>query len=190
MEQENYGSLLREARERRCVSLTEISRKTKVPASALALLESGRLDGLPADVFVRGFIRSYAKHVGISEVEPLGLYQKAMDDKRRAQETLVSQPRVPAGRPGASADHVGQLDGAQDNQEDGQQDGQQPRRGIGLAVFVIIVLLIATITWSIFLRQTPQSGEGLSLLGDGPGHCAATTGAPDTGDAGARAPIG
>ena len=40
---------------------------------------------------------------------------------------------------------------------------QAPRRGIGLAVFVIIVLLIATITLSLFLRQQPPSGEGLSL---------------------------
>jgi cytoskeletal protein RodZ len=155
MEQENYGNLLREARERRCVSLTDISRKTKVPTSALALLEAGQLEGLPADVFVRGFIRSYAKHVGISEVEPLGLYQKALDDRRRAEESAVSQPRVPAGRVEAAVVST---------EDDGQQDGQQPRRGIGLAVFVIIVLLIATITWSIFLRQTPQSGEGLSLL--------------------------
>ena len=162
MEQENYGSLLREARERRCVSLTDISRKTKVPASSLALLESGRLDGLPADVFVRGFIRSYAKHVGISDVEPLGLYQKAVDDRRRAEENAVSQPRVPAAA--ATATATGRTDAAASAEDDGQQDGQQPRRGIGLAVFVIIVLLIATITWSIFLRQTPQSGEGLSLL--------------------------
>src|SRR3954466_1023085 len=112
MEQENYGSLLREARERRCVSLTDISRKTKVPASALALLESGRLDGLPADVFVRGFIRSYAKHVGISEVEPLGLYQKAIDDRRRAEESAVSQPRAPMPAPGRTEATVSNEDDA------------------------------------------------------------------------------
>jgi hypothetical protein len=37
-----------------------------------------------------------------------------------------------------------------------------PRRGLGLAVFVIILLLIATITLSLLLRRPPQSGEGLS----------------------------
>jgi cytoskeletal protein RodZ len=180
MEQENYGSLLREARERRCVSLTDISRKTKVPTSSLELLEAGRLDGLPADVFVRGFIRSYAKHVGISDVEPLGLYQKAVDDRRRAEESAVSQPRVPAGRVEVTVTSAD--DGQQDGQ-DGQDghDGQQPRRGIGLAVFVIIVLLIATITWSIFLRQTPQSGEGLSLLPAAPAELERVVGAPPRG---------
>jgi cytoskeleton protein RodZ len=171
MEKENYGSLLREARERRCVSLTDIARKTKVPATALALLENGKLEGLPADVFVRGFIRSYAKHVGISDVEPLGMYQKALDEKRRTEETLISQPRVPASAiEAAGNDH---------NVDDAQQDGQQPRRGIGLAVFVIIVLLIATITWSIFLRQTPQSGEGLSFLAPVPSDLAGDTDAPE-----------
>jgi cytoskeleton protein RodZ len=146
MEKETFGSVLREAREHRRISLNEISRKTKVPEPALAQIETGSLTGLPADVFVRGFIRSYARFVGISDVEPLGLYQRALDDKRRAQEALVAQPKPPLER--------GEMT---------EEDGPAPRRGIGLAVFVIIVLLIATITWSIFLRQTPQSGEGLSL---------------------------
>jgi cytoskeleton protein RodZ len=145
MEKEDLGTLLREARERRQMSLTEIARRTKVPQSSLEILESGHLDGLPADVFVRGFIRSYARFVGISDVEPLGLYQRALDDRRRAEQASIVLPK-PVERP------------------EGEEDGQPPRRGIGLAVFVIIVLLIATITWSLFLRQPPQSGEGLSLL--------------------------
>lgn len=175
MEKENFGSVLREARERRHMSLAEIARKTKVPQSSLALLESGVVDGdgLPPDVFVRGFIRSYARFVGISDIEPLGLYQKALDEKRRVEEMLIAQPRpvqawpadaaharssspalgVPAGLPGQFPTGM-----------QGIEDGQAPRRGIGLAVFVIIVLLIATITWSLFLRQPPQSGEGLSQL--------------------------
>jgi len=48
---------------------------------------------------------------------------------------------------------------------EGIDDGAGARRGVGLAVFVIILLLIATITLSFFLRRPPSSGEGLSLLG-------------------------
>jgi cytoskeletal protein RodZ len=150
MEKENFGSVLREARERRRLSITEVARKTKVSQSSLSVLESGDIDGLPPDVFVRGFIRSYAKMVGIPDIEPLGLYQKALDEKRRTEEALVAQPRPPLERSEAAS----------------EDEGQPQRRGIGLAVFVIIVLLIATITWSLFLRQTPQSGEGLSLRDD------------------------
>jgi cytoskeletal protein RodZ len=147
MEMANFGSLLREARERRSISLADVAKKTKLSQSSLELLETGRLEGLPPEVFVRGFIRSYARSVGLRESEPLGLFDQALDARRRAEEALLTTPSPqPVGDPmvGPDADEPG-------------------RRGIGLAVFVIIVLLVATITLSLFLRQPPQSGEGLSL---------------------------
>jgi cytoskeletal protein RodZ len=151
METTNFGSVLREARERRHISLADVSRSTKVPQASLQLLEEGRLDDLPADVFVRGFIRSYARTVGIRDAEPLGLYEQALDDRRRAEQAQLCTPMVqPIGDPTAPPTAAPAPD-------------EEPRRGIGLAVFVIIVLLIATITLSLFLRQPPQSGEGLSL---------------------------
>src|SRR6476619_7200303 len=58
METANFGSVLREARERRSISLADVARKTKLSRSSLELLEAGELDALPAEVFVRGFIRS------------------------------------------------------------------------------------------------------------------------------------
>ena len=39
---------------------------------------------------------------------------------------------------------------------------------LGLAVFVIVLLLIATITLSLLLRRPPPSGEGLSELRPAP----------------------
>jgi cytoskeletal protein RodZ len=156
METENFGTVLRAARERRQISLSEVARRTKVSTNSLQLLEAGKLDDLPPEVFVRGFIRSYAQAVGLPQSEPLTLYDEALNQKRRTDEpgipvipvlALQSRP-VPVAAP-------------QETVSD--DDGQLPRRGIGLAVFVIIVLLIATITLSLFLRQQPQSGEGLSL---------------------------
>lgn len=149
METSHFGSVLREARERRQISLAEIAQRTKVPQSALQLIEAGRLEDLPPQVFVRGFIRSYARSVGLRDAEPLGLFEEALAARRRAEEALAAtpNPQVVQEAGGAPAD----------------DDSAAPRRGIGLAVFVIIVLLIATITLSLFLRQPPQSGEGLSL---------------------------
>jgi cytoskeletal protein RodZ len=152
METANFGTVLREARERRQVSLADVSRQTKVSVASLQLLEQGRLADLPHETFVRGFIRSYARTVGISHVESLSLFDDAVAARRNA-ETL---PRLsPAPR--------AQMAPVPPPEASGEDDGQAPRHGIGLAVFVIIVLLIATITLSLFLRQQPQSGEGLSL---------------------------
>jgi cytoskeletal protein RodZ len=153
METANFGSVLREARERRHVSLADISRQTKVSVSSLQFLEQGRLSDLPHETFVRGFIRSYARTLGVSHVESLTLFDEAVA-ARRGEEgptSLLPAPR-PQQKPALVAPEVSM-----------DEDGQAPRHGIGLAVFVIIVLLIATITLSLFLRQQPQSGEGLSL---------------------------
>jgi cytoskeletal protein RodZ len=154
MEKQDFGSFLRDARERRRLSMTEISAATKVSESSLRRLESGELDALPADIFVRGFIRSYAKSVGIPEAEPLGLYEQAVATRNRAREAMLTTPTsASASTSVATATLAG---------ESAEEDGLVPKRGIGLAVFVIIVLLIATITLSLFLRQPPQAGEGLS----------------------------
>src|SRR5256885_10549978 len=115
METSNFGSLLRQARERRQISLAEVAERTKVPQWSLQLIEAGKIEDLPADVFVRGFIRSYARSVGIADSEPLGLFEEALAARRRVEEALAATPSAqPAEGP--------------------PEDG--PRRGIGIAVFV------------------------------------------------------
>jgi cytoskeletal protein RodZ len=158
METANFGTFLREERERRQVSLATISQSTKLSVSSLKLMEAGNLDDLPPDVFVRGFIRSYAKTIGISSNEPLSLLDQILSDRRRAAAPVVTVAARIDRKPARDAARA--IDPQMESMED---EGQTPRRGIGLAVFVIIVLLIATITLSLFLRQQPPSGEGLSL---------------------------
>jgi len=162
METANFGTFLKEERERRQVSLAEVAHSTKLSVSALKLMEAGDLDDLPPDVFLRGFIRSYAKTLGISSSEPLGLLDQILFERRQAAAPTVVLANMNARR--SENDLALSLD------PQGEDETQAPRRGIGLAVFVIIVLLIATITLSLFLRQQPQSGEGLSInTSDGPG---------------------
>ena len=129
------------------MTIGDVSASTKVPRSAIEQLESGALSGLPAHVFVRGFIRSYAKAVGINEATPLGLFDRAVNAKTEAARAESSSPVVDPSLAG----------GVPDEDESGR------RRGLGLAVFVIIFVLIATITLSLLLRRPPQSGEGLSM---------------------------
>jgi cytoskeletal protein RodZ len=158
METANFGTFLREERERRQVSLAAISQTTKLSLTSLKLMEAGRLEDLPPDVFVRGFIRSYAKSLGIPSSEPLGLLDQVLAERRRATDPPAVLAPKPRQRPSLASP-----DRPLSSEMSGEDEVQTPRRGIGLAVFVIIVLLIATITLSLFLRQQPQSGEGLSL---------------------------
>src|SRR5262249_10617156 len=60
-----FGSRLKAHREARSLSIVDVSRTTKIPEHQIDKLEHGRFDDLPADVFVRGFLRSYCRAVGL-----------------------------------------------------------------------------------------------------------------------------
>ena len=61
----DFGRSLREARERRGVSLRQIANSTKIGMGALEALERNDVSRLPGGIFTRGFVRSYAVEVGL-----------------------------------------------------------------------------------------------------------------------------
>ena len=63
---ESIGSFLRAERERKAMSREELAQTTRIPLRSLQLLEDDRLDDLPGDVFLRGFVKTYAKAVGLA----------------------------------------------------------------------------------------------------------------------------
>ena len=60
-----FGGTLREARERRGVSLRQIANATKISVAALDALERNDISRLPGGIFSRAFVRSYAVEVGL-----------------------------------------------------------------------------------------------------------------------------
>lgn len=69
-----FGEELRRERLIRQVSLEEISGATKISVRLLTALEASDLSKLPAPVFTRGFIRSYARHLGLDPDEMVNAY--------------------------------------------------------------------------------------------------------------------
>ncbi len=67
------GELLREARLQRALTLAEVERDTRINRDYLEALESERYELLPAPVYARGFLRSYARHLGLDEEQALSL---------------------------------------------------------------------------------------------------------------------
>src|SRR5882757_334233 len=65
---------LRAGRTHRGMSLDDVAKITKIQSRILERLEAGKLEGLPADVFVRGFVRSFARCVGLDGEEALRRY--------------------------------------------------------------------------------------------------------------------
>ena len=71
---EDLGSYLKAERELRGVTLEELHTKTRIPMHYLQALEKNLFDELPEEVFIRGYIRSFAKVIGANEDEMLSAY--------------------------------------------------------------------------------------------------------------------
>ena len=61
------GERMVKKRTERHLSVLEISRATNIQVKYLTFLESGEYSKLPADVYVKGFIKSYAAFMGLNE---------------------------------------------------------------------------------------------------------------------------
>src|SRR5437867_1567365 len=70
----SFGEELRRQRELRGVSLREIADATKINIRFLEALEADDFTHLPGGQFNKGFIRAYARHIGISAEEMVSAY--------------------------------------------------------------------------------------------------------------------
>ena len=71
---DSVGQYLRKHRENKRMSIEEVSRATRVPSSSVERIEADRFDELPGEVFVRGFLKSYARSLGLTPEEVLARY--------------------------------------------------------------------------------------------------------------------
>jgi cytoskeleton protein RodZ len=100
----SFGQSLRQAREARNITLQEIAATTKIGTRALQALEGDRFDQLPGGIFNKGFVRSYARCVGLDEEKTLAAYLAAAkvappETDMQALASPVSAARMPAGEP-------------------------------------------------------------------------------------------
>jgi hypothetical protein len=66
----SIGATLRGARERRGLTIEQVAQETRISARFLEALEAEEFDALPAPVYVRGFLRSYANFLKV-DPQPL-----------------------------------------------------------------------------------------------------------------------
>ena len=76
------GARLRRARLRQGIELDEITKITKVNPTYLSFIEEERFDGLPASVYVRGFVVGYAGCLGLDAKRVAASYLQRCDERR------------------------------------------------------------------------------------------------------------
>ncbi|HEX9111098.1 MAG TPA: RodZ domain-containing protein, partial [Terriglobales bacterium] len=117
----SFGEKLRREREKRSITLDQISQSTKIGTRMLQALEDDKFNRLPGGIFNKGFVRAYARHLGLDEEQTVAEYLEASGDAPPVQPELPPEESVR--RLEASADG--------------------PNRQLPWGVFAAILLLVA-----------------------------------------------
>ena len=130
----SFGEKLKQEREQRKITLEQISISTKIGTRMLQALEEDRFNQLPGGIFNKGFVRAYARCVGLDEDQTVAEYLEASGDAPPASTEIA--PREDGGRDSAAredAETISRLEAISDS----------PRRQMPWGLFAALLLLIA-----------------------------------------------
>jgi len=85
MQMESCGAYLKGAREEKKISLAEITRATKIRRAILEAIERDHAETLLPEVVVKGFVETYARHVGVDPEEALSRYSQRQGGSETAE---------------------------------------------------------------------------------------------------------
>jgi cytoskeleton protein RodZ len=190
----SFGEKLKQEREKRKITLEQISDSTKIGTRMLRALEEDKFNQLPGGIFNKGFVRAYSRCVGLDEDQTVAEYLLASGD--------APPPRTEIG---------GHEDGERKNEaRENEQNirrleaiSDTPARQLpwGLFAAFLLVLALALSFWSHrererarqSVRPTPTTAPAPSPgVGGGVSSTGASGGASAVAnpDSGARSPAG
>lgn len=92
---ESFGEELRKHREQRQMSLASISESTRISEKMLEAMEAGKFSVVP-QAYIRAFLRSYARAIGLDGEETLRRYDAVNLEIRNAAEEWVNRAKAPS----------------------------------------------------------------------------------------------
>ncbi|MCP9438875.1 MAG: DUF4115 domain-containing protein [Nitrospira sp.] len=97
---ESVGEFFRQVREAKGLTVDEVSSKTRIRADFVRALEEGNFSKLPDQVFARGFVRSYARSLGLDEEDAIqrftksaGAFYEKQDERERLKLRQIEEDR-------------------------------------------------------------------------------------------------
>jgi cytoskeletal protein RodZ len=94
-----FGEKLRKQREHRGITLEAVANTTKISTRMLKALEDEHFDQLPGGVFNKGFVRAYARQVGLNEEEAINDYLAALAECQLHSQAITPNLRGASQRP-------------------------------------------------------------------------------------------
>jgi cytoskeleton protein RodZ len=173
----SFGEKLKLEREKRKITLEQISSSTKIGARMLQALEEDKFNQLPGGIFNKGFVRAYSRFVGLDEDQTVAEYLEASGDAPPVSTEIA--PREDGAR--ENAENVRRLEASADS----------PARHLpwGLFAALLLVIALALSLWSHRRREEarqsvrPASTTAATQLSVGPSENGAA-GSPVSGSPG------
>lgn len=128
---DSIGDFFRQVRETKGLTVDEVASKTRIRADFVRAIEEGNYARLPDQVFARGFVRSYARSLGLDEEDALQRFVQSAGsyyDRQNERERLKLK------------------------QEEEDRRRRASRKAVGVAIAVAVASLVVLLT-----RQ--QSGQ-------------------------------
>jgi cytoskeleton protein RodZ len=128
----SFGEKLKQEREKRKITLEQISVSTKIGTRMLQALEEDKFNQLPGGIFNKGFVRAYSRCVGLDEDQTVAEYLLASGDAPPPRTEIA--PREDEARENReNEERISRLEAVSD----------APARQLPWGLFAAILLLIA-----------------------------------------------
>lgn len=99
---DELGNILREAREAKGLTLSEVQEETRISVKFLAAMENGQYNLLPTPVHTRGYLRNYARFLSLDPTPILDRYEAGKDPRAKKKAKPVPETyngNLPVGPP-------------------------------------------------------------------------------------------
>ena len=97
---ESVGEFFRQVRETKGLTVDEVASKTRIRTDFVKALEDGNFARLPDQVFAKGFVRSYARSLGLDEedaihrfIQSAGSFYEKQDERERLKVRQIEEDR-------------------------------------------------------------------------------------------------
>jgi cytoskeleton protein RodZ len=142
-----FGERLKREREKRKITLEEVALATKIGTRYLRAIEQEDFDKLPGGIFNKGFVKAYARHLGLNGNEAVADYEKAFRATHPEELTPVD--------PDADSRKIMELRAIRVQQE-------RPRIELipwGKAAVALLVFAFALAVWGSYAHFTKPAEE-------------------------------
>jgi cytoskeleton protein RodZ len=142
----SFGEKLKQEREKRQITLEQISTSTKIGTRMLQALEEDKFNQLPGGIFNKGFVRAYSRCVGLDEDQTVAEYLQASGDAPPVRTELVGHE--PEGRENEARENDTHNDQANVSRLEASTDASARPLPWGWFAAVLLVVALALSFWS------------------------------------------